>query len=195
MYFNSGKGSLNPQDIRKAANFIVPNALTAGTLSTGAVAADRYYWYPLIVGNNDLVLTHIGVALSVAASAGKKGRAAIYSDCGNRVFEPYDLLYDCGEFAIDVTGFTGVNIHSTFGEYITLQRNTLYWVAFALEEAVTAYYKATATLLSICVAGSAISTPKTAWRASRAYATGFPSNATSVAALTDDAGYMLVGVL
>lgn len=195
MYFNSGKGSLNPQDIRRAANFIIPNSLTAGTLSTGVIPADRYYWYPLIVGNNDLVLTHIGIAITVAASAGKKGIAAIYSDSGDRVFEPCDLLYDCGEFAIDITGFTGVRMQTKFGQYVTLQRNTLYWVAFALEEAVTAYYKPTATLLSICVAGGAIGAPRTAWRASRAFATGFPSNAMNVASLTDDVGYMLVGVL
>jgi len=195
MQFTSGSVNVNQQDIRKASNWICPNQITAGSFSTGVLVADRFIWSPLIVGSNDLIVSHLAINVSVAAGAGKKARLAIYSNAHGRVFEPDRLLYDFGEVAIDKTGLASIGSDTVFGEYVILQHNTLYWVAVALEEAATLYYKPTNTLIPLCVPLASLNATMTSWRASGAYASGFPADATSVSSLSDDAGYTLVGVL
>lgn len=195
MQVTSGNVNINLQDVRKSMNRCIPNMVTAGTLLTASVPAGRFIWAPMLIGSNDQIISRVGVNVSIAASAGKKARFGVYTNEPGRVFGPDKLLYDLGEVGIDNTGWRSIDVQAVLGDYMYLPRNSLFWFCFALEEAATLYYKPTAHLLCIAVDPSAPTTPSTSWRHSRAYALGMPSDASSLAALSDDGGFILLGVL
>lgn len=118
--------------IRRPSLYKVPSISSAG-LSGTTLTAQTIYFVPFIAANQ-VVLTDLGFNVTTAAS-GTTTSVGIYSNTYNSTNgdRPSTLLASSNAINTDTTGFKNY----TLGTPITLNPNTLYWLAIASSGAPT----------------------------------------------------------
>lgn len=163
----------NWADLRPVG-WVVPNQITAGTLSTANITDDYVYWWPLVVGKNDLRISKLAINVSTAVNDTVK--MGIY-DTARGLCMPGDLIHNFGSASCNAIALAELNAPGTAG-YITLKAGQLYWIACTVGTDTPAYYAATARMIPL---GQIDTTPQytaTCWKDGMPHEDGLPASAT-----------------
>ena len=178
----------NWADLRPVG-WVVPNQITAGSLSTAAITDDCVYWFPLVVGKNDLKITKLAINVSVAVNDTVK--MGIYDTARGQCM-PGNLIHDFGSASCNAIALAELTAP---GGEITLKAGVLYWIALSVGTDTTAYYAATSRMIPI---GQIDTTPHytgTCWKDGQPHEDGLPASATPAKlSKGDTAGFVLMYV-